>query len=153
MFGKSTETGTPRSQSLVQEGMTIRGDAKVEGDLRLDGVLEGSLLSKAKVTIGATGVVRADIDAAEVLVMGRVTGKITALRRIELRKGAHIEGDLATPALVIEEGVHFQGACQMSSSQQHTSGQNQEGRTPQPKKPGAHGQDAESVVSPPTSTT
>lgn len=152
MFGKSTETGTPRSQSLVQEGMTIRGDARLDGDLRLDGVLEGSLLSKSKVTIGATGVVRADIDAAEVLVMGKVLGKISALKRIELRRGAHVEGDLSTPSLVIEEGVHFHGACQMSTVAAPTT------RGPDPQTAGLKAttnkpaDDADPVLVPPRST-
>ena len=50
--------------------------------------------------------------------MGRVKGKIVGHRRVELRKGAHVEGDLSTQALVIEEGVFFQGLCQMTAAGQ-----------------------------------
>jgi cytoskeletal protein CcmA (bactofilin family) len=114
MFGKTQETSVTRSQSLIQEGVVLKGEMKAEGDIRLDGVLEGGLTSKSRVTVGLTGVVNADIEAAEVLVMGRVRGKVTGHRRIELRKGAHVEGDLTTQALVIEEGVFFQGFAQMN---------------------------------------
>ena len=75
---------------------------------------KGRSRSKSRVTVGVTGVVNADIEAAEVLIMGRVRGKVTGHRRIELRKGAHVEGDLTTQALVIEEGVFFQGFSQMN---------------------------------------
>ena len=114
MFGKPQDTGTARSQSLIQEGVVLKGEMKAEGDIRLDGTLEGSLSSKSRVTIGATGVVSADIEAAEVLIMGRLRGKVTGHRRIELRKGAHVEGDLTTQSLVIEEGVFYQGFSQMN---------------------------------------
>ncbi len=116
MFRKLPDTGASRSQSIIQEGMSVRGDLKAEGDIRLDGALEGSLSSKSRVTVGATGVIKADVEADEVLVMGQVTGKITGQSRIELRKGARVEGDLCTQALVIEEGVYFQGFAQMSTA-------------------------------------
>lgn len=114
MFGKSGEASQSRSQSILQEGVAVRGDIRSEGELRLDGSLEGSLVAKARVIVGPTGDVQADIEATDVVVLGRVRGKVTGHRRIELRKGARMEGDLQTQSLVIEEGVYFQGLCQMA---------------------------------------
>lgn len=114
MFGKTQEAGVPRSQSLIQEGVILKGEMKAEGDIRLDGSLDGTLTSKSKITVGTTGMVNADIEAAEILIMGRVRGKVVGHRRVELRKGAHVEGDLTTQSLVIEEGVFFQGFSQMN---------------------------------------
>ena len=115
MFGKTAESGVARSQSLIQEGVAVRGDMKAEGDVRLDGSLEGSLSSRSRVIVGATGTVHADIEAGEVLVMGKVWGKVVGHRRVELRKGARVEGDLTTQSLVIEEGVFFKGLSQMTA--------------------------------------
>lgn len=115
MFGKQEESsGQARSQSLIQEGVSLKGELRAEGDVRIEGSLEGNVITKARVIIGATGVIHADIDAGEVLVMGRLNGKIVGHRRIELRKGAHVEGEITTQALVIEEGVFFQGLAQMN---------------------------------------
>ncbi|MDM7913971.1 MAG: polymer-forming cytoskeletal protein [Candidatus Eisenbacteria bacterium] len=136
MFGKTSEPAISRSQSLIQEGVTIRGDIHAEGDLRLEGSLEGSLVARAKVIVGATGSVNADVDAAEVLVMGKVIGRIAGHHRIELRKGAYVEGDLITQSLVIEEGVFFQGACQMPAQ---ASGTSQEVDTPRGSSLGSPG--------------
>lgn len=143
MFSKSTEAGVTRSQSLIQEGMTVRGDMKAEGDVRLDGAIEGSLVSKSRVIIGGTGMIHADIEAAEILVMGRVHGKVIGHRRVELRKGAHVEGDITTQALVIEEGVFFRGLCQMTAAgQAQPSAPGKDGRPPQagPEPPKISGQ-------------
>ncbi|MBD3163487.1 MAG: hypothetical protein GF346_13425 [Candidatus Eisenbacteria bacterium] len=115
MFGKQEESGgTVRSQSLIQQGVVVRGEVRAEGDVRLEGTLEGSIQTKSRVIIGGSGVVHADVAASEILVMGKVTGKLSASKRIELRKGARVEGDLSTQALVIEEGVFFQGMSQMN---------------------------------------
>ncbi len=138
MFSKGAETGVTRSQSLIQEGMTVRGDMKAEGDIRLDGAIEGSLVSKSRVIIGGTGMIHADLEAAEVLVMGRVHGKVIGHRRVELRKGAHVEGDITTQALVIEEGVFFRGLCQMTPAGQS-----------QPSMPGKDGRPQQGGAEPP----
>jgi cytoskeletal protein CcmA (bactofilin family) len=115
MFGKQEESsGQARSQSLIQEGVSVKGELRAEGDIRLEGAIEGHIFTKSRVIVGATGVIHADVEAAEVLVMGRVSGKIMGHRRIELRKGAHVEGEITTQALVIEEGVFFQGLAQMN---------------------------------------
>jgi cytoskeletal protein CcmA (bactofilin family) len=66
-----------------------------------------------RLTVGASGVLNADVEAGEVIVMGAVEGTIRAQRRLELRKGARVVGDIAAPILMIEEGVHFHGNCNM----------------------------------------
>jgi cytoskeletal protein CcmA (bactofilin family) len=114
MFGKPSDSGVSRSQSLIQEGVSIRGEVLAQGDVRLEGSLEGSLTTDARIIVGATGRVAAHLEAEEVLVMGRIQGKIVGRKRIELRKGAHVEGDLVAQSLVIEEGVFFQGLAQMT---------------------------------------
>jgi cytoskeletal protein CcmA (bactofilin family) len=114
MFGKQPDSAVSRSQSLIQEGVSIRGEVRSEGDLRLEGTLEGLLVTGARVIVGATGKAIADLEADEVIVMGHVEGRIVGHRRIELRKGAHVEGDLISKSLVIEEGVFFQGLAQMT---------------------------------------
>jgi cytoskeletal protein CcmA (bactofilin family) len=120
MFNKATETISRdrHSQSIIQEGVSVKGEVQATGEVRLDGVLEGRISAQERLTIGASGVVRADIDAGEVIVMGSVEGKIRAGRRLELRKGARVIGDVSTPILVIEEGVHFHGNSNMNAEAQ-----------------------------------
>ena len=106
----------------VNNGMisTIIGDnSKVEGLLeasdptRVDGLLQGKILSKSSVIVGEHGVVRGDINAAEILIAGTVYGNLKAEKRIELTETGRVLGDLITKTLVIDEGASFKGNCTM----------------------------------------
>ncbi|RKJ04864.1 polymer-forming cytoskeletal protein [bacterium D16-54] len=106
----------------VNTGMisTIIGDnSKVEGLLeasdptRVDGLLQGKILSKSSVIVGEHGVVRGDINAAEILIAGTVYGNLKAEKRIELTETGRVLGDLITKTLVIDEGASFKGNCTM----------------------------------------
>jgi cytoskeletal protein CcmA (bactofilin family) len=115
MFGKGSETagGDKHGHSILQEGMQIVGSLEAKGDVRLDGKLDGKIRVSDRLTVGTSGEVHADIDAGEAIIMGAVEGTIRAHRRLELRKGARVVGDIASPILIIEEGVHFHGNCNM----------------------------------------
>jgi cytoskeletal protein CcmA (bactofilin family) len=117
MFGKSGEsTSSDRhSHSVVQEGMAIVGNIEAMGDVRFDGRLDGKISVSERLTVGTSGALTANIDASEVVVMGSVEGSIRARKRLELRKGARVVGDVTTPILLIEEGVFFHGNSNMKA--------------------------------------
>lgn len=128
MFGKSSEPATRptggsdrHGQSVLQEGVVIRGEIETKGDLRLDGALEGKVRVAERLMIGASGKINAEVEANEVVVMGSVDGSIRARRRLELKKGARVTGDVSTPILVIEEGVFFDGTSKMGDPEKSGS--------------------------------
>lgn len=123
MFGRGADAASSdrHAQSVLQEGITIKGTIEAMGDVRLDGRLEGGLSATERVTIGASGVLEANIEANEVVVMGTVEGRIRARKRLELKKGAKVIGDVATPQLVIEEGVLFHGNSNMRADSEPSS--------------------------------
>jgi len=124
MFGKSNDAaprpsaGDHHAQSILQEGVVVRGELEAKGDVRLDGRLEGKIVVSERLTIGNTGGVIAEVEANEVIVMGKFEGSIRARNRLELKKGARVVGDLSTANLVIEEGVHFEGTSKMSDNRE-----------------------------------
>src|SRR5258708_18036846 len=85
----------------------------VSGTLRIDGEFEGDILNCERLEIGEHGVMRADVEVREALIMGRVYGNIRALGAIEMKSGARVEGDLAGMTIAMEQGVHFTGRCTM----------------------------------------
>ena len=97
----------------------IGGNSKVEGLLeasdptRVDGLVQGKILSKSSVIVGEHGVVRGDINAVEILIAGTVYGNLKAEQRIELTETGRVLGDLVTKTLVIDEGASFKGSCTM----------------------------------------
>ncbi|OGF97929.1 MAG: hypothetical protein A2Z06_02900 [Candidatus Glassbacteria bacterium RBG_16_58_8] len=99
--------------SVVGSGTKVTGDCDVEGTIRIDGELDGRLKVSKLVVIGKTGLVKGDIESSEVVIGGKVFGTITGENRVELQAGAHIEGDIRTKSLIVDEGVFFHGNCRM----------------------------------------
>ncbi|MDZ4803307.1 MAG: polymer-forming cytoskeletal protein [Candidatus Eisenbacteria bacterium] len=116
MFGRQKDSGAPsdtRINTVIGEGTLMTGTLRVEGSLLVNGEFEGTLTATESAIIGKTGSVRAGISAREILVAGKVRGKVLAKERVELQTGARLEGDVIAKSFMIEEGVFFQGNCSM----------------------------------------
>ena len=116
MFGRQKDGGAPsdtKINTVIGEGTLMTGTLRVEGSLLVNGEFEGTLTATESAIIGKTGSVRAGINAREILVAGKVRGKIVAKDRVELQTGARLEGDVLAKSFMIEEGVFFQGNCSM----------------------------------------
>ena len=81
--------------------------------LRIDSEFEGVVNCPDTLVVGKTGVVKAEINVKNAIIGGKVVGNINATNKIELQSGSHIEGDIQTHRLVIDEGVFFEGSCKM----------------------------------------
>ncbi len=103
----------PAPSTVVGVGASFRGTLMVHGTLRIDGEFEGDILDCDRLEIGEHGLMRADVEVKEAVVRGRVFGNIRALGNLEMRQGAHIEGDVAAISVVMEAGVYFTGRCTM----------------------------------------
>jgi len=97
----------PAAASLVADGVRIKGDVEIAGDLHLDGAVEGDL-RVGLLVIGETGSVTGSIHADALEVRGRVAGVICA-RRVKLWATARVDGDISHTELAIEAGAHFEG--------------------------------------------
>jgi cytoskeletal protein CcmA (bactofilin family) len=84
--------------------------------VRIDGQVEGEISAQDSVIIGEGAEVTAQINASTVVVQGRVSGDITARKRIELKAPATVIGNVSTPSLVVHEGVVFEGHCAMGGA-------------------------------------
>jgi cytoskeletal protein CcmA (bactofilin family) len=99
--------------TLLSRDTEIRGSIRTQGSIRVDGTVNGDLVSAKTVTIGATGVVDGDVTGEDVIVAGKVKGSLTAHSKISLEGTAQIEGDLNTSRLSIAEGAVFRGLSNM----------------------------------------
>lgn len=112
---KTTHINTPVQQrgpsvpSLLSSDLIITGDMKTDGELQIDGRLDGNLTA-GKVTIGEHGAVNGKIICTTVLIRGKVTGKIEA-NTIELTETANVQADLVQDKLVVANGAFFDGKC------------------------------------------
>jgi len=102
--------------TIVGKDTVITGTIDVKGALRVDGTVKGKIISSDCVTVGATGLVEAEIEANSAVIAGRMVGNIVATEKIELQAKCEMEGDLKTKSLVIEQGAIFCGACNMKDT-------------------------------------
>lgn len=99
----------PSIPSIISANLHISGDLVSNGDLQIDGVVEGNVRSLT-LTVGETARITGDVDAESVHVRGSVTGQINA-RAVTLMKTAHVIGDVMHETLAIDAGAYLEGSC------------------------------------------
>jgi len=114
-FLSRTNEPSPQAEpeTVIGVGSTFRGTMMVSGTLHIDGEVEGDILNCDRLEIGEHGTMRADIEVKDAVIRGKVVGNLKVLGVIELKTGAHLEGDVAAHGVVIEPGVYFMGRCTM----------------------------------------
>lgn len=116
MFGskkKGDTINTSMINTIIGHNSRIEGVLTASESTRIDGVLEGKIMSESSVIVGETGEVVGDITAVEILIAGIVYGNLVARERIEMTSTGRVLGDLITKTLVIDEGASFKGNCTM----------------------------------------
>ncbi len=117
MFGEKSD----RALKLVdEEGLTLlekdaqfEGKLTFEGKVQINGRFRGEIFSDGMLIIGEGAEVDAKIEIDTVIIQGRVSGSITAKKRIEMHPPAVVSGDIVSPGLVVSEGAIFEGSCSM----------------------------------------
>ena len=104
---------TSQSINLIGVGTSIEGEVKSNGDVRIDGSINGSVTSKAKVVIGATGNVEGDISCQNADISGAINGKLSVTEMLFLKSTARVTGNITTGKLIVEAGASFTGSCNM----------------------------------------
>jgi cytoskeletal protein CcmA (bactofilin family) len=98
----------------IGKSVIIKGDLSGSEDLTIEGQVEGKIeLRQNVLTIGANGKIKATIFAKAVVVLGEVTGDITASERVDIRDAGSVDGDLSAPRIAIADGAHFRGSIDM----------------------------------------
>lgn len=117
MFGKEPEDTTINAgqTSIIAQGCKFEGSIEARGTLRIEGEFKGSIGVPESLVVGKTGVVRASVKVKNAIIGGQFFGDIEAENKIELQSGSHLEGDIKTKRLVIDEGVFFEGNCSMGA--------------------------------------
>ena len=89
------------------------GKLVFNGGVRLDGKFSGEIFSSGSLIIGETAIINAEIKVDSITISGNVNGNIDAKTLIELYPPGRLTGNIRSPSLIINEGVIFQGNCNM----------------------------------------
>ena len=108
--------------ALLGRGTRFEGKLFFEGSVRIDGQFSGEIRSDHVLVIGEGAEVEATIEVATVIVRGgTVKGNIKARDAIEVHAPGKMVGNIHSPSIFIDRGVHFQGSCRMDAIEPATS--------------------------------
>jgi cytoskeletal protein CcmA (bactofilin family) len=106
--------------SIIGENSAFDGNFQVNGNLRVDGKFSGQLHVSDTLVVGKNGLIDAEVHTRCAVVAGTIKGDLHASEKITLQSGSHLEGEMVTARLVIEEGVSFQGSCKTAKTVRQT---------------------------------
>lgn len=96
--------------SILSSDLTITGNLKTSGDIQIEGTVEGDIRAHL-LTIGENATIRGECVADDVIVNGRIVGRVRGLK-VRLTSTAKVEGDIIHKTIAIESGAHFEGSVQ-----------------------------------------
>lgn len=102
-----------RLDTIIGPGTICEGSITSKESICIDGTVRGKIICEGSVVVGEKGRVDADISADSVILNGMVNGHIVAKTKLEITTNGKLKGDIKTGSLLIAEGVHFEGKCQM----------------------------------------
>ena len=106
--------GMEKGPVNIGKSVVIKGELTGSEDLTIEGHVEGKIeLRQNVLTIGPNGRIKAQVFAKSVVILGEVTGNVTASEKVDLRDNGSVDGDIAAPRVAIAEGAHFRGSIDM----------------------------------------
>jgi len=112
-----------RAAACISQGIKIKGELTGSEDLFVDGVVEGklSLTTNSCLTVGPNGHVKADVSAREVIVRGKIEGKVTGRDKVQLWSTGQVIGEVQTDRLAIEDGALLRGRVEAGKQPNKTA--------------------------------
>jgi cytoskeletal protein CcmA (bactofilin family) len=105
---------TLRDVVNIGKSVVIKGELNGSEDLTVEGYVEGRVeLRDHVLTVGPNGRIKAEVFAKAVIVLGEITGNVTASEKVDIRDKGSVDGDIISPRVAIAEGAHFRGAVDM----------------------------------------
>lgn len=110
-------SGTPEQAEITAflgKGTQFKGVLSFEGTVRVDGRVEGEVVSKDTLIAGDEAFLQGEITVGTIISSGRIVGNVNASQKVHILAPGQVEGNIKTPKLIIEEGVVFDGKSEMA---------------------------------------
>jgi cytoskeletal protein CcmA (bactofilin family) len=125
-------------QATIGRSLVIKGDVSGAESLFIDGRVEGTVsFPDNRVTVGRNGNVAANINAKEVVIMGKVQGNVECSDRLDIRSEGSLTGDVITHRISVEEGAILKGGVEVRTPEKKAQPQNQAKQEQKPEPPKA----------------
>lgn len=111
---KNNNDNSGAVETVLGEGVVFEGIISCGGSMKVEGELKGDIKVANSIVVGPNGLVTGDIDAREVIIFGKVTGKIDA-GALEIKSTGEITGEILIETLITEAGGIMRAKCEMKS--------------------------------------
>lgn len=117
MFEKTTSSREHghEPETIIAASVKVEGDFASQGNVLIEGVVEGSLRTESDLRVGERARISADVSAANAVVAGEIRGNLVVGERLELESTARVHGDVKTKILVVASGATINGKLQMGA--------------------------------------
>jgi cytoskeletal protein CcmA (bactofilin family) len=122
--GDSKVLPAASNANVIGGGTVIQGDVACEGDIRIDGLVNGLVSTKAKIVVGPEGEIKGDLVCQSAEILGKVTGIIKVSELLFLKGNAAVKGDVYTAHFEMEPTAKFNGRCYMEPDEAPAEGLN-----------------------------
>ena len=102
--------------TIISHGVKIEGKITSSGNIRVDGKIQGDILSQRNIMVGEQGQVSGQINADVITIGGKVSGTVRAKEKLILDSKGNLKGDIFSKILVVEAGAKFDGKSKMGDS-------------------------------------
>jgi len=114
--GKNSQARSDNENfTFLGKGVDFQGVVNFDGTIRIDGRLEGEIHTTGTLIVGEHAVIKGIISSGILMTSGKINGTVTATEKIQILSPGVLIGDIRTPALLIEDGAHFHGLCDMGA--------------------------------------
>lgn len=103
-------------ETVIGPSVKVKGDFNGQGNIIVEGIVDGSLKTNGNLEVGKTAKITADVEAKEAKIGGQISGNVKIKGFLEVTATAKISGDIETSGLSIERGAVFNGKCVMVNS-------------------------------------
>jgi cytoskeletal protein CcmA (bactofilin family) len=127
-------SSAPIEQASIGRSLTFKGEISGGESLYIDGRIEGTInIPDHRVTVGRNGSIKADINAREVVIMGKVHGNVICSDRLDIRSEGSVTGDVVVQRISVEDGAILKGSVQVqASNEKKNQNQNKSAEAPKP---------------------
>ena len=118
MFGsmkKRIDNPAGDIETIIGRGTKITGKITGSGNIRIDGHLDGDVVTTGDIVVGESGVVQGEIRAGNLTVAGIATGNVTCDGNLSIQSSGQLIGDVRVRSLIVSDGGIFKGRSEMET--------------------------------------
>ncbi len=126
MFKNETSKNVKDTETIIGESVVVEGDFKGNGNIIIEGKLNGNLSTDGHILIGEKAEINADIKAGSAFVSGQVKGNVKINNSLDIAKTAQIDGDIEASSIAMEAGCKVNGHIKMNGSEKTPKNKSEE---------------------------